>query len=66
MVDAKQRNQWIALAVLVFIAAMVWYFGFASSGRSNSKLSAAENYQPINAQDYGVVFVHLGITQKTE
>lgn len=66
MVDAKQRKQWIALAVLVLIAAMVWYFGFASSGRGNSKLSAAENYQPINAQDYGVVFVHLGITQKTE
>jgi hypothetical protein len=66
MADTKQRNQWIVLAALVSIAAMVWYFGFGSSGRGNSKLSAAENYQPINAQDYGVVFVHLGITQKTE
>jgi hypothetical protein len=66
MADTKQRNQWIVLAVLVLIAAMVWYFGFGSPGRGNTKLSAAENYQPINAQDYGVVFVHLGITQKTE
>jgi hypothetical protein len=66
MADTRQRNQWIVLATLVLIAAMVWYFGFGSSGRGNTKLSAAENYQPINAQDYGVVFVHLGITQKTE
>jgi hypothetical protein len=66
MADTKQRNQWIVLAVLLLIAAMVWYFGFGSPGRGNTKLSAAENYQPINAQDYGVVFVHLGVTQKTE
>jgi len=66
MADTRQRNQWIILAVLVLIAAMVWYFGFGSSGRGNTKLSAAENYQPINAQDYGVVFIQLGRTQKTE
>jgi hypothetical protein len=66
MADTKQRNQRIVLAVLVVIAAMVWYFGFGRSGVGNTTLSAAQNYQPINAQDYGVVFKQLGITQKTE
>jgi hypothetical protein len=66
MADTKQRNQRITLAVLLVIAAMVWYFGFGRSGTGNTKLSAAEHYQPINAQDYGVVFSKLGQTQKTE
>jgi hypothetical protein len=66
MADTKQRNQWITLAALVVIAAMVWYFGFGRSGIGNTKLSTAANYQPINAQDYGVVFSKLGQTQKTE
>jgi hypothetical protein len=66
MADTKQRNQWIVLAVLVVIAAAVWYFGFGRSGIGNKKLSTAANYQPINAQDYGVVFSKLGQTQKTE
>jgi len=66
MADTKQRNQRITLAVLVVIAAMVWYFGFGRSGVGNTTLSAAQNYQPINAQDYGVVFMQLGRTQTTE
>jgi hypothetical protein len=66
MADTKQRNQWITLAVLVVVAAMVWYFGFGRSGTGNTKLSVAANYQPINAQDYGIVFERLRTSQKTE
>jgi hypothetical protein len=66
MADTKQRNQRITLAVLLVIAALVWYFGFGRSRIGNTKLSTAGNYQPINAQDYGVVFSKLGQTQKTE
>jgi hypothetical protein len=66
MANTRQRNQWIVLAALVLLALLVWYFGFGRSGTGNSKLSTAENYQPINAQDYGVVFSQLGRTQTTE
>lgn len=65
MADKNKRNQLIALGALLFIAALVWYFGFSGSSASRTGLAAA-NYQPINAQDFGVVFGPLQRTQGTE
>jgi hypothetical protein len=65
MALAKQQKEFIALAVLVVIAASIWYLHLGGAATPNSELSAGK-YSLINVQDYGRVFVDLSKAQSTE
>ncbi len=65
MADAKQRNQLYALAALVAVALLVWYFRFAQHPTSGFSLDNA-TYTPINAQDFSGVLDELSKAQATE
>jgi len=67
MALTKQHKQLVALAVLLAVAAAVWY---ANYGRAHAEPGAAalhpENYTPINAQDFSIIFKQRGAAQKAE
>jgi hypothetical protein len=65
MAQTTQQKELIALAALVVIAGSIWYFHVGRSTTASSGLSA-NNYSPINAQDYGRIFVDLTKAQGTE
>ncbi len=63
----KQRKELLVLAALLVIAAVVWYayFGHTKGGGEAVALHP-ENYTPINAQDFSIIFKQRGDAQKTE
>jgi len=67
MALTKQRKQLVALAVLLVVAAAVWY---ANYGRAHTQPGTValhpESYTPINAQDFSIIFKQRGDAQKTE
>jgi hypothetical protein len=65
MALAKQQKEFVVLAVLVVIAASIWYLHLGGATATNSGLSAG-NYSPINAQDYNVIISGLAKAQGTE
>ena len=65
MARTRQQKELIALAALVLIAASIWYFHLGRAATPNSGISA-NNYSPINAQDYIVIINGLAKAQGTE
>jgi hypothetical protein len=65
MAQTRQQKERIALAALVAIAGMIWYFYLGSSATPSSGLSAT-NYSPINAQDYNLIIKGMAKAQGTE
>jgi len=65
MARTRQQKELIALAVLVLVAASVWYFHLGRAATPNSGNSAT-NYSPINAQDYIIIINGLAKAQGTE
>ena len=65
MAQTRQQKELIALAALVVIAGLIWYFYLGRSATPNSGLST-NNYSPINAQDYNVIINGLAKAQGTE
>ncbi|HET6932791.1 MAG TPA: hypothetical protein VFI45_20870 [Candidatus Acidoferrum sp.] len=65
MALAKQQKEFIVLAVLVVVAASIWYLHLGGATTPNSGLSAG-NYSPIDAQDYGRILIDLTKAQGTE
>ena len=67
MALTKQRKELLVLAALLVIAAVIWYAYF---GPTKSEAGAValhpENYTPINAQDFSIIFKQRGDAQKTE
>jgi hypothetical protein len=67
MALTKQQKQLVTLAVLLAVAAAVWY---ANYGRAHAEPGTEalhpENYTPINAQDFSIIFKQRGDAQKTE
>jgi hypothetical protein len=65
MAQTRQQKQLTALAVLVAIAGLIWYFHLGRSAAPNSG-GSGNNYSPINAQDYNVIITGLAKAQGTE
>lgn len=65
MAQTKQQKERIALAVLLVVAAIVWYISFGRK-RPGTGVVTSTSYVPINAVDYGVVFEKLKSAQSTE
>jgi hypothetical protein len=65
MARTRQQKELIAMAVLVLVAASIWYFHLGRAATPNSGNSAT-NYSPINAQDYIVIINGLAKAQGTE
>lgn len=66
MAQGKQQKELIVLAVLVVVAASLWYVYFGRPAAPSTGISATGEYTLINAQDYGVIFRGLKKTQGTE
>ncbi len=56
----------IALAALLVVAGFVWHFYFGKSNTAAGVFSPSAAYVPIDAEDYGSVFVEMGKAQSTE
>jgi hypothetical protein len=65
MANTRQQKELIALAGLVAIAGLVWYFHLGKSATPSAGFSAS-NYSPINAQDYNLLINGLAKAQGTE
>jgi hypothetical protein len=65
MAQTRQQKERIALAALVLIAGAFWYFRLGRPSAANSGASA-NNYSPINAQDYGPILRGVSKAQGTE
>lgn len=66
MAQTKQQKELIVLAVLVVLAAAVWYGYFGRRTKESTGISSTGMYTPINAQDYNVILKDLAKTQSTE
>ncbi len=66
MAQTKQRKERMLFAVLLVVAASVWYLYFVRGKTTTGALSASGSYAPINAEDYGVVFEKLKSAQETD
>ena len=66
MAEKKQTWQIIALAVLLGVAAVVWYTQYFRKPPADSSLSLSSNYVPINADDISIIFDPLQRSQATE
>ena len=63
----KQKKELIALAALLVVAILVWYFYFGKGGNIPGVISASgNNYTPINVEDYSLVFKQLDDARSTE
>jgi hypothetical protein len=65
MAQTKQKKELIALAVLVAVAALIWYRHLGPEGTPNTG-RAGVNYSPINAQDYNPIISGLAKARGTE
>ena len=65
MALAKQQKEAIVLAVLVMVAASIWYLHAGGAATPNLGLSGG-NYSPINARNYKVIISGLAKAQGTE
>ncbi len=65
MARTRQQKELIALAVLVVLAAGIWYLYFRPTAKPSTGFSA-NNYTQIDAQDFGKVLVDLTKAQGTE
>ncbi|HKN25367.1 MAG TPA: hypothetical protein VJX72_11010 [Candidatus Acidoferrum sp.] len=65
MALTKQQRERIVLAVLLVVAAVVWYSYFGKSKSATSGLVLSGPYTPINAEDYSVIFKEMGESQST-
>ena len=65
MARTRQQKELIALAALVLVAALIWYWHFGPAATAGSG-SSVNNYSPINAQNYIVVINGLAKAQATE
>jgi len=66
MAVAKQKKELYALAALVLVAVVVWYFEFAKQPTATGFSMDNSTYTPINAQDFGGVLAGLDRAQATE
>ncbi len=67
MALTKQRKELLLLAALAVIAAVVWFAYFGHTKRSAETVAMhPENYTPINAQDFSIIFKQRGAAQNTE
>ena len=66
MADAKQQKQFYALAALLVVAALVWYFQFSKRPVASGFSVENGTYTPINAQDFTAVLDQLSKAQGTE
>jgi hypothetical protein len=65
MAATRQQKELIGLAVLVVVAASIWYLYLGKSAATSGG-SSAGNYSQINAQDYNVIIKGLAKAQGTE
>jgi len=66
MAQTKEQRERIALALLVVVAAVVWYIYFGPSRVSDGGSSGvAGAYTPIDAQDYSVIFKDMAASVST-
>jgi hypothetical protein len=65
MAQTKQQKERIVLAVLLAVAALVWYLYFGRSNTATGGQTTAGAYTPIDAQDYSVIFKEMGESQST-
>jgi hypothetical protein len=65
MAQTKQQKERIVLAVLLVVAAVVWYAYFGKGKTAVGGVTAAGTYTPIDAEDYSVIFKDLGESQST-
>ena len=65
MAQSKQQKERLALAVLLVVAVLVWFFYVRTPKATSGVENLATNYTPINAQDYSVIFKEMGESQST-
>jgi hypothetical protein len=65
MAQTKQQKERLLLVALVLVAIFVWYFYFGKGPASTGSNTGIGSYQPIDAQDYSVIFKDLGDSQST-
>jgi hypothetical protein len=65
MAQTRQQKERIALAVLLAVAALVWYFFLGKSKTATGGLIVPGAYTPIDAEDYSVIFKEMGESQST-
>lgn len=66
MAQKKEQNELLLLLALLVVAGAIWYFYFGRISFHPSISSAKSTYEPINAQDFGLVFGPLQRSQATE
>jgi hypothetical protein len=66
MAQTKQTKELIALVALLAVAGLVWYFYFGKSKIGAGTVSGAENYTPINAEDYSIILQEWTDAQSTQ
>ncbi len=65
MALTKQQKEQVSLAVLLVLAALVWFFYFGQSSSVGGGPSKPSAYTPIDAQDYTVIFKDMQQSQST-
>jgi hypothetical protein len=65
MAITKQQKERITLAVLLVVAALVWFFYFGRNNTASSGPSRPGAYTPINAEDYTIIFKDMQASQST-
>jgi hypothetical protein len=63
--NKQQQRERITLAVLLVVAALVWFFYFGKGNASNGGQTRAGAYTPISAEDYTIIFKEMGESQAT-
>ncbi len=67
MALSGQRKELLVLAALLCIAGLIWYAYFGHTNTAAGMVSLhPEDYTPINAQDFSIIFKQRGDAQKTE
>jgi len=61
----KQQKERVVLAVLLVVAALVWFFYFGKSDTASGNLAKPGAYTPIAAEDYTIIFKEMGESQST-
>jgi len=64
MAQTKQQRERVVLAVLLAVAALVWWY-FSRADKPKGGVTVAGKYTPINAEDYTLIFKEMGESQAT-